>query len=136
MSRKPTPGSPISDLMQRSVVSVSPELSLASFQEFLTVEEFSGAPVVDQNGTLRGIASKTDIVTFLTNDPKIVDEEVLGDVTVGEIMSDDAVTVGVDEPVSEVARKMVDAGVHRVLVLDDGEIRGIVSAFDLLRALY
>ena len=136
MDMKTGPATPISEVMQRGVVSVSPELTLASFQEFLTAEEISGAPVLDQNGGLRGIASKTDIITYMTNDPGILNDDALRDVTVADIMSVDALAVGANESIGDVARKMVEASVHRVLVVEDEEIRGIVSTFDLLRALY
>jgi len=126
----------IGEIMQPGVATVSPELSISSFQEFLTGEEISGAPVVDQNGELQGVASKTDIVTFLTTDPTILSDEVLQGVTVAEIMTEDALTVGIDEPVGDVARKMVDGNVHRVIVIDDGHIRGIITTLDLLKVLF
>lgn len=127
---------PVGKIMQPGVATVSPELPLTSFQEFLTGEEISGAPVVDQDGVLQGVASKTDIVRFLTTDPTILSDEVLQGVTVAEIMTSDALTVGVDDPVSDVARMMVEGNVHRVIVVDSEKIQGIVTTFDLLRALY
>ncbi len=127
---------PVGEVMQRRVATVSPELPIASFQEFLTGEEISGAPVVDHNGELLGVASKTDIVSFLTTDPTVLSDEVLRDVTVEEIMTQDALTVQVDESVGEVARKMVDGNVHRVILIDSGQIQGIVTTFDLLKALF
>jgi CBS domain-containing protein len=126
----------IGEIMQPGVATVSPELSISSFQEFLTGEEISGAPVVDQNGELQGVASKTDIVTFLTTDPTILSDEVLQGVTVAEIMTENALTVDIDEPVGDVARKMVDGNVHRVIVIDDGQIRGIITTLDLLKVLF
>jgi CBS domain-containing protein len=136
MSKNPTSASPISEVMQSGVASVSPELTLPAFQEFLTAEEISGAPVLDQNGGLRGIASKTDIVAYLTDDSTLINEDALGDVTVEDIMTKDPIAVAADESVGEVARKMVEAGVHRVLVVEEEQIRGIVTSLDLLRALY
>jgi CBS domain-containing protein len=124
-----------SDVMKPGVATVSPELTLATFQEFLVGEEISGAPVVDDNGALQGIASKTDIVRFLTTDPTIVSEEVMNGVVVKEIMTEDVVTVDVSESISDVARKMVDLNVHRVVVVSDESIRGILTTFDLLELL-
>ena len=38
-----------------------------------------------------------------------------------------------DVPVSEVARLMVTRGVHHVVITEDNEIRGIVSALDFVK---
>jgi len=122
-------------VMQTGVATVSPELPVAAFQEFLTGEEISGAPVTDENGGLSGVASKTDIVRFLTTDPTLLSDEVLRDVTVGEIMTTAALTVDVGDSVREVARRMLEGNVHRVIVTEDGQIRGILTTFDLLRLL-
>jgi CBS domain-containing protein len=122
-------------IMQTRVTTVSPELPITTFQEFLTGEEISGAPVVDEDGVLHGVASKTDIVTFLTNEPTFLSDEVMQGVTVGEIMTPGVLTVGVDENVREVARRMVSENVHRVLVVDGGEIQGILTTLDVLKVL-
>jgi predicted transcriptional regulator len=126
---------PVGEIMQGGVATVSPELSLSGFLEWLTGEEISGAPVVDQNGVLRGVVSKTDIVSFLTNDATAVADDVLQSATVDEIMTEDALTVDISEPIQDVARKMVDGRMHRVIVVADGQIRGIVTTFDLLKVL-
>jgi predicted transcriptional regulator len=126
---------PVGEIMQGGVATVSPELSLTGFLEWLTGEEISGAPVVDQNGVLRGVVSKTDIVSFLTNDASAVADDVLQSATVEEIMTEDALTVDIAEPIQDVARKMVDGRMHRVIVVEDGQIRGIVTTFDLLKVL-
>jgi CBS domain-containing protein len=125
----------VGEIMQGGVATVSPELSLSAFLEWLTGEEISGAPVVDQNGVLRGVVSKTDIVSFLTNDASAVADDVLQSATVEEIMTEDALTVDIAQPIQDVARKMVDGRMHRVIVVEDGQIRGIVTTFDLLKVL-
>jgi CBS domain-containing protein len=125
----------VGEIMQGGVATISPELSISGFLEWLTGEEVSGAPVVDQNGVLRGVASKTDIVSFLTHDPSTVSDDVLQGATVEEIMTRDALTVEITEPLQDVARKMVDGNVHRVIVVDGDHIRGIVTTFDLLKVL-
>ena len=126
----------VRDIMQTGVAAVSPELPITSFHEFLTGEEIGGAPVVDQSGTIQGVASKTDIVNFLATDPAFLNDEVLQGVTVAEIMTRGALTVDISEAVGEVARKMVDSNIHRVIVVDSEKVCGIVTTFDLLKVLF
>jgi CBS domain-containing protein len=126
----------VNAVMQPGVLTVSAELPITSFLEFLTGEEISGAPVVDQHGVLKGIASKTDVVNFQAADPAFYNDEVLQGVTVEEIMTQGALTVNVNDPVSEAARKMVENNVHRIIVVDSGNIYGILTAFDLLKLAF
>lgn len=126
----------VGSLMESNVRTVSSELPVSSLEEFLLGEEIGGAPVVDEDGQLRGIVSKTDIVRHLTEDAEFTSIEAFGDVTVGEIMTEDVVTVGIDESVAKVARTMVASRVHRVVVIDDeSTLRGILTTFDLLKLL-
>jgi len=122
--------------MQRGVVSVSPELPVAELESFLTSEEISGAPVIDTNGKLLGIVSQTDVIRALSEEPSVDLKELLTpDLTVENIMTPGVLTVTEDAEVPELARAMVDAGVHRAVVMDGDDVIGIVTSFDLLRLL-
>ncbi len=132
----PADGATVERLMESNVRTVSAELPVASLEEFLLGEEIGGAPVVEDDGRLRGIVSKTDIVRHLAEGLDLTTAEALNDVSVGDIMTEDVVTVSIDEPVSKVARTMVEQHVHRVIVIDDERtIRGILTTFDLLKLL-
>jgi CBS domain-containing protein len=125
-----------SDLMQKGVVVVSPELGLDQFEELLTSEDISGAPVIDTNGALVGIASKTDIVRALSEELRERSDSDLGsNLTVEDIMSGEVVTVGPNEDAKVIARKMIDGHLHRVLVVNETDVIGIVTSLDLLRLL-
>ena len=119
--------------MHEGVVSVSPELGLKRFEELLTSEDISGAPVTGTDGKLLGIASKTDIVRLLSEQAMEVYEEFGPDLTVEDLMTTAVVTVDPEEDVKAVARLMIDGQLHRVIVVRDGDVQGIVTAFDLLK---
>ena len=56
-------------------------------------------------------------------------------VFVEDIMSEDAVTVGPDEPVGKIASRMAENGIHRVVVVDKDQFPlGIITSLDVLRA--
>jgi CBS domain-containing protein len=57
-----------------------------------------------------------------------------GNLTVRELMTPAIFTVAEDDPISEVARTLVDGHIHRVLVTRGHEAVGIISSLDLLRA--
>ena len=121
------------DAMQKGIVSVSPELPLSDFEELLTTAEVSGAPVMDANGKLVGIASKTDIVRGLSEQMSVALREMNdAGLTVADVMTEAVISVPPDEPARSVARMMVDGKLHRVLVVDGTEIVGIITSLDLL----
>lgn len=124
------------DVMQKGVISVSPELSVLEFEEFLTSEEISGVPVSGTRGEILGVASKTDIIRVLSEEMSDQMRELLQpDLTVGDIMTRETVTVRPDEDVREVARRMIDGHLHRVLVVSSEDVVGIITTFDLLKLL-
>jgi CBS domain-containing protein len=55
-------------------------------------------------------------------------------VSVGDIMTSAAFTVGSRDTVGAVARFLLQGRIHRALVVEGDRLRGIVTAFDLLKA--
>jgi CBS domain-containing protein len=68
---------------------------------------------------------------------ELADEELAEEtpVQVRDIMSNPVLTVAPDSPLDEVARVMLQARFHRVMVTTDGELLGVVSSMDLVRVL-
>jgi len=149
------------DVMQTDVITVTPATPVLEVHRLLLEEDITGAPVVDDVGTVRGVVSNMDLVRavldryetgaagnaadyfreaspysgpdWLTSPEDLQDR--LRDLTAEDVMTRELVTVKPDTMVSEVARILRDQRVHRVLVVDDGELRGILTTFDLLRLL-
>ena len=66
----------------------------------------------------------------------MVDPDALPDAVVHDLMTHDVVVVPANATLGEVTRKMIDAGIHRVIVIDrNGKPIGIVSSTDILAAV-
>ncbi|MEO8623488.1 MAG: CBS domain-containing protein [bacterium] len=61
--------------------------------------------------------------------------DLFSEYTVDEVMSRSVCSLAPDAKVDEAAEVMWQAGIHRLLVLDNGRLRGIVSMSDLARVL-
>ncbi|HYL22738.1 MAG TPA: CBS domain-containing protein [Gemmatimonadales bacterium] len=61
--------------------------------------------------------------------------DVLEEHTVSEVMSRGVLAVSPDAEVAEAAQCMLTHGVHRVLVLDQGRLVGILTGTDIVRAV-
>lgn len=82
-------------------------------------------PVVDGDGRPVGIVTSSDLV-----------EEWAPSMGVATVMSADLVTVARHTSAADAARRMLDARIHHLVVVDDdGRVAGILSSFDLLKHL-
>ncbi len=113
------------DVMSATVVTVRDDLTLEQVAGILAENEISGAPVEDDEGTLLGVVSVTD-VNRSAAEPSLL---------VRQIMTPIADTVTEETPVPEIARLMVAHHYHRVVVTRRERPVGIVSSIDLLKLL-
>ena len=137
----------VGQVMTRDVVSVTPETPLKDVATLLVERGISGLPVRDDDGAVVGVLSEADLLVK-QGGPKrpsggvfawLVDSATAPDVaklrahTAGEAMTSPAITVEAGTPVAEAARTMVELGVNRLPVVDDGQLVGIVTRADLVR---
>ncbi len=143
------------DFMHRNVVTVDPFLPAAELGRLLDRESISGAPVV-ANGRLVGVVSRADLVRAQSEatdraealldyyrdvgggsgDPSEqtwITGEGSGGLCVRDLMSDNLVTVTAKQSVADVARTLATRRIHRVLVVEDGRLLGVISSLDVVR---
>lgn len=139
------------DVMSREVVTVPQTMLLHHAAHLLARKQISGAPVVDGNGRCVGILSATDFVRHAEGGPnpvhvtqgswfcadwQVVNLEMLPRDEVRGHMSTDLVTADADVSIKDLARRMLDAHIHRIVVLDAAHHPvGIVSSTDILAAI-
>lgn len=137
----------VREVMTRDVITVRMSTSLKEVARILAEHRISGLPVVGENGEVLGVISEGDILFkergpaprkgLLSSllDPTGVEEQLkLEARTAGDSMTAPAETIEPGRPVSEAAARMIEAGVNRLPVVEDGELVGIVTRADLVRA--
>ncbi|MDI3483923.1 MAG: hypothetical protein PWQ74_510 [Methanobacteriaceae archaeon] len=92
------------------------------------VEKGHGSAVVTRDNVKVGIVTTWDVLEA------IAEGDDLSEVKVWEVMERDLVTISPEASIREAAAKMVTNVVWRLLVEEDDEIIGMVSATDILRA--
>jgi CBS domain-containing protein len=120
-----------SELMTRDPKTCEPEHDLLCAIRIMKEEDTGIVPVTKGNGQARVVGVVTDRDIALQLGARDVRPS---DVKVGDVMSTEVVSARPDADVSEVSRKMQEAQVRRVLVVDDGRLVGIISTADLARA--
>jgi len=135
----------VRDVMSENVITVQPGASLKDAARLLAEHGISGLPVV-ADGVLLGVLSEGDVlfkergplglsgVLRLLDQYGIDGELKLEARTVADAMTVPAVTIEPDRSVAGAAARMLEQRVHRLPVVDDGEIVGIVTRSDLVRA--
>lgn len=145
------------DVMQGEPVTVSPDLSLAALEDLLLSHRIGGVPVVE-HGELVGVISRSDVVRVLSLERSLagiigeglreaefapgeegatrpLPDALRGQLqahTVRDAMVTDPITVGPTASIGEVARRLVERHVHRVLVTEGRKLVGLVTSLDVV----
>jgi CBS domain-containing protein len=150
---KPFLGLTAADLMTTDLVVIPQEMSLQGAAHLLLQSKISGAPVVDVEGRCIGVLSATDFLAWTDKGEhaakrsppycatahsawQLMNVESLPASTVSRYMTADPVTVSPATSIGELAQKMLDGHIHRVIVVNEQEQPvGIVSSTDVLAAV-
>lgn len=140
----------VHEIMQRDIAMIPVGTTYADVMSFLLAHEISGAPVVDAAGKLVGIVSEKDLLRILypyyesyyLNPEQYTDHDQreqktvrIGTRPVEEFMSRDIITVHPDMPIMRAGSIMLSRGIHRLPVMQDGVLVGIITRRDLHRKL-
>ena len=139
------------DVMVRDVVTVRPDTDVAEVVKLLAEHDGSALPVVDVAGNLVGVLSEADLIhraeigtekqrpwwlEAVTGASTLAEEFAKSHgKRVGEIMTDGAISVAEETPLSEIAAIFERKRIKRVPVVKDGKLVGIVSRSNLIQAL-
>jgi CBS domain-containing protein len=145
------------DVMTADPVCVEPSTGIRELARTLEEHEISGAPVVDQQGRVVGVVSKTDLIRRCSEGSANVEpaylfevlfeqagedeedgpanQEVIPEpvICVEDFMTEDPVMVSPEASAAMVAKLMFEGRIHRVIVADEAKFPlGIITSLDLL----
>jgi CBS domain-containing protein len=126
----------VSDIMQQDVRTITEDAPVAEAIVALADGHISGLPVLNRAGELVGVVSSTDILAAEAESGSGTElEQVALHTQVGEIMTRQPRTVEPTAPVKVAAQEMLYLDVHRLLVVKNGKLLGVVSQTDIVRAV-
>ncbi|HWN68415.1 MAG TPA: CBS domain-containing protein [Haliangium sp.] len=119
----------VGQFMTRTPYTIDHDQPLASAHALMRAHQIRHLPVL-QNGKLLGLVSVRDlhlIETLRDVDPS--------EVPVEDAMAEEPYTVSPEEPLDAVAAIMADHKISSAVIVDSGEVQGIFTTVDALRAL-
>jgi CBS domain-containing protein len=117
----------IRGLMTTDLVSVDESATLTEVAALMRDHDI-GDVIVRRDDEVRGIVTDRDLVVRA-----VAQGEDPASARAGDICTGDVVSLSVDESVDAAARKMAEAAVRRLPVVDGDDVVGIISLGDLAR---
>ena len=119
------------NFMISTLVTFSPHMDVTDAIHELVKEGVSGAPVVDEKGSLVGILTERDCLDAFLKASYY--SEPAGPVS--EFMSRDVKTVDADESIIQVAQRLAQTKYRRYPVLQSDRLVGMLGRREVLRAM-
>ena len=132
-------GKKVSEYMSKNIVTAPPDMPVGAAAKSMINNGFRRLPIIRDN-VLIGIITASDILRFLGSGD-IFNRLVTGnatevfDVPIRSLIRRDVVFIKSDMDLGEAAGIMLDRNVGSLPVLEDGELRGIITERDFVRAI-
>ncbi|MFC6735026.1 CBS domain-containing protein [Halolamina salina] len=116
----------VASLMSTEVKTVTRDTLVEDAAELMLDNQIGSVVVVDDDGTLEGILTRTDFVSIVAG------QQPKDQTPVSEYMTRDVQTAKAGDSIRTVADRMVEAGFHHMPVIDDTEgLIGMITTSDL-----
>jgi CBS domain-containing protein len=141
----------VADVMTRSCVTIAPEATVEQAVNLMLTRNISGLFVVDKSGDLAGVITEGDLLRrdeigterhrpwwlrlFASPARQAADFTRANGRHVRDVMTEDVLSIARDARLEDVVATMEKHRIKRLPVTADGQIVGVVSRSDLLRAL-
>lgn len=129
---------PVREYMSKALIAVRPSAPLTEVLDTLRSRDVSSVAVTEEDGTLRGVVSMTDLLRVAAIEHSSTREAatiVPPAKVAADIMKTPVVTVEESEPVKAAAARMVESRIHRVFVTRKGRAVAVLSTRDMMRVV-
>lgn len=129
----------VSDIMTTDLITVSPNQTMEEVERLFEEEEIHHLPVVDENRSILGMISKTDVnkvsyglSVFHNRYKKMYNQSLFRSLLVSDVMTDKVATLHKDKTIG-VAVGIFRENLFRALpIVDDERVVGIVTPIDIM----
>lgn len=127
LTEVPLPTTKVSDLMTRTVFTVTPDIPVEETSRLLAQRDIRGAPVVNDSGAIIGVISVRDIEKAELNG--------LMHAPTSGFMTDKVITLEPEAPLITARKLVANRNIGHLPVVENGMLVGIVSRTDILGSM-
>ncbi|MBI4673915.1 MAG: CBS domain-containing protein [Chloroflexi bacterium] len=122
----------VADVMHHGAVTCTLDTPIPQVARLLTQQDVSALPVVDAEGFLVGILTRTDLVALRAY------EDYWREMQAEHVMVHTVHTITPDQTVAEASRRMTERKIHRLIVVEFDSAQhakplGIIAQSDIVR---
>jgi CBS domain-containing protein len=114
------------EVMNTNVITIGRDEDLCEAVRSMVLNNVTGLPVVEEDGTLAGIITEKDVLTMLSDMP-------YQPARVADFMTTKVVCFDQEDSLETIAESFRQNHFRRVPILDEGRLVGIVSRRDIIR---
>ena len=124
---------PITTIMTKNIVSVSSEQSILDVKHIYEKKDFHHHIPVVENGKLVGMVSLIDFMYNIAGAGIDDDNKIYSELKVKDIMTKKPYYLNTNATIEDVAKVLAKGRYHAVPIVEEGNIKGIVSTADIIQ---
>ena len=131
---------PVRKFMSSPVTVLRQSAKLSEARRLLVEEGFHHVPVVNEEGSLLGLLSSTDLLSLSFGsygvEGETMDTVIDTQFKLSEVMATELETLGPEEPLSRADELLATGSFHSLPIVDgEGKLLGIITSSDLIECL-
>lgn len=127
----------VGERMTERPVTVTEDTSVSRALELMKRENIRRFPVLNEEGKLVGIVLEKDLLYAAPSPATTLSvfeiHKLLAQITVGDVMAREVITIDENTPLEEAARIMADNNIGGLPVMKNGELVGIITETDIFK---
>lgn len=127
----------IKDIMTSNPTYVNTDTSISEMIDKMEKYGFDHLPVLNNNGELKGIITKSDLYQKVlslskSTSGKVYSEKLINNTTAADFMTTNPISINVDQNLEEVFQLFYTADFHALPVMEQNNLVGIITCKDIL----
>jgi len=118
----------VEDIMTKNPITINSKCTISEAAKLMSKNKIGSIIVVDENNNPIGIITERDLVVKVIAEDKDPRKTIIE-----EIMSKPVISVNSKTKLIDAARIMAKRGIRRLVVIDEGKLKGIITSRDILK---
>ncbi len=120
----------IHEIMSKNVVKVNYEISALEISKTMVKHRISSVVIIDNNDKIIGIVTEKDLIK------EICAKNLLANtLTAAKVMSSPLITISKNSTINDATKLMVEKKIKHLAILENNDIIGILTTYDLINLL-